>query len=241
MQHNDGVEERLNLQSTKSEAWAPSLRFVDSQTAVLAVPNVAASDVTDVAAHRLILEAIQKGASRMILDLRFADGGSPFAAVKIAGAFMDVAGRVYRDKQGQTITYRYSKGISTYESSAQPGQKSEIPFKGSVAFWDKPLRVLINANTFSGLENIAAMLRHAKRTRLVGQASRGGGGVTANTVSLSSGTQLSVSTHRQNELDGEVATLKLLPDVEIPLRASELAQGRDEQLEAAIVDFQRSP
>jgi C-terminal processing protease CtpA/Prc len=237
VRHSDGTQETLNLQAIKGESWKPSAHYIDATTAVIAVPNLAANDVTDVAVHQLILEAQERGATKMILDLRFADGGSPFAAVKIVGAFVNTAGRVYRDKGGQSITYRYSNGVSTYETSAQPGQKSEIPFKGKFAFWDKPLRVLISESTFSGLENIAAMLQHAKRARVIGAPSRGGGAVNMNPFYLSTGTLVYLSTHRQSELDGSAAKQKVQPDFVVGLKAVELARGRDEQLEAAVLDL----
>ncbi len=237
VRHVDGTRERLNLQAVRETSWPPSARYIDATTVMIAIPNVAASDVTDVAVHQLILDAIQRGVKRMILDLRFADGGSPFAAVKIVGAFVKTMGRIYRGKNGESITYSYSNGVSTYQTNAQPDQKNEILFTGKPAFWDKPLRVLVAESTFSALENIAGMLQHVKRARIIGLPSRGGGGVSANPFYLSSGTMLNVSTHRQFELDGDIAELKIQPDIKISLNATALASGRDDQLEAAIEDM----
>jgi carboxyl-terminal processing protease len=236
----DGDEAIVTVTPTQSALWQPTLAFLDDETAVLQVPNAYTNDVADAEVHRLVNEAAQRGAKQMILDLRFNEGGVPVVSVKIAGAFLSKTGRIYRDKAGVTDTYQFSQGAATYDVSTKPGEVTRSTLKTRFALWEKPLRVLVTGSTVSSLENIADILQHAKRARIIGSPTRGGGGVVGNFFTLSNESILGLSTHRHYHLDGTPASMRITPDVLVPLDVSALSQGRDSHIQAALQDFKES-
>jgi C-terminal processing protease CtpA/Prc len=165
--------------------------------------------------------------------LRITDGGRPFAALNIAGIFLDKIGQRYVDKAKNAITYRYENGLTLYESSEEPGKVQTEAFPDPTR-WNGKLVILIGPNTFSMGEDLADLLQHEKRATLIGEPTLGAAGVLANYFTLTSGAKLLLTTHRIYRLDGSPVPLKTYPDIVVPVSLEALTHGHDSQLEAAF-------
>jgi carboxyl-terminal processing protease len=111
---------------------------------------------------RKAVEDVDKaGAKAIILDLRDNPGGLLKAAVEIADTFLN---------DGQIVSIRTRKGISDiYE--ARPNDTLFEPAKS------KPLVVLVNKNSASASEIVAAALQDHQRAVVIGERSYGKGSV----------------------------------------------------------------
>ena len=163
----------------------------------------------------LVAEAIAQltaaGATSFILDLRDNPGGYLTQAVDIASLFVKSGIIVRIETKQASETTKNATGVSTTEGT------------------DAPLVVLVNENTASAAEVIAAALQDNNRATIVGTTTMGKGSVQV-TRELSFGGALRYTaayykTPNGNDIDG----VGIVPDIEVSLSASE-----DNQLLLAI-------
>lgn len=162
-----------------------------------------------------ILEQRQQGARGWILDLRGNPGGSLDQVTRTAGYLMDarpVAVSVARDGQRQGIF------------------ADQRPFRLPP---NTPLAVLVDGDTGSGAEVLAAAVKEYQLGSLIGQRTSGSVGI-ATTRQLSDGSAVQLTISKLTSPGGaQLDRVGVQPDEEVPLAAEDLAAGRDPQRDRA--------
>jgi carboxyl-terminal processing protease len=172
-------------------------------------------DTTPDRVGALLTEWRPAGLQGLLLDLRGNPGGSIQAVTRVAGYFMSarpIGITVDRTGQREEIV-----------AEPRPLQPSKLP-----------LVVLIDGDSGSGSEILAASLRDYQLATVVGQKSAGSVNL-ATDVSLSDGSAIRVTvrrllTSKGAQLDGAGVE----PDESVPLSAQDLEAGRDPQLNRAL-------
>lgn len=159
--------------------------------------------------------ALQSGASGIILDLRGNSGGYLYVVVDVASEFLD----------GGIVLYEADNaGDITDEWTASTGGLAT----------DIPLVVLIDGGSASGSEVLAGALQDHGRATLIGTQTYGKGSVNI-LYQLSDGSAIYVTTSRwltpdSHLIEGEGIT----PDIEVEITEEDISSGLDPQLESAI-------
>ncbi len=163
-------------------------------------------------AGRQVREAVQDaldlGATGMVLDLRGNPGGLVTEALDAASAFLD-EGVAYLER---------GRDEEAVEIRVDPGQAITA---------DLPVIVLVDYGTASSGEILAAALRDNERALVVGQQTFGTGTI-LNTLRLSDGSALRLGVREWLTPDGEeIFRVGLAPDEEValPLGAARLGPG----------------
>ncbi len=227
----------VTLSTVIADSWKPSLKMLSNDTALLALPDMRNYGTIDVLTHELLASATKSGVSKLVIDLRFNRGGSPFGTISIAGAFLGTAGRKYTDKQGMIVTFQYDNGKQIRTSSSEPGKTETQELKNAVR-WLGPVVVLVSDESLSAAENLASLLKEGKRAIIIGQHTAGGLGGTMATVALSTGSALSYTNTITTTLTGQRLPAKVTPDVPMNFDLRALEQGRDTMLERALKELQ---
>jgi carboxyl-terminal processing protease len=172
-------------------------------------------DTTPDRVGALLTEMRPVGLQGLILDLRGNPGGNLQAVAKVAGYFMDprpIGISVDRAGQREAIF-----------AEPRPLQPTKLP-----------LVTLIDGDSGSGSEILAASLREYQLSALVGQRSAGSVGL-ANTLPLSDGSSLQVTVRRLLSPSGtQLDRVGVQPDEMVPLTAEDLEAGRDPQRDRAV-------
>jgi carboxyl-terminal processing protease len=225
--------ERAILLEPNRAPWKVTLEVRSDGVAVLRVPSISASNQDAEAIHAAVHRALEAKATKLVLDLRHAEGGTPFATASAAGAFLERVPLSLVNKAGVRWTYLFQNGDSTLERSDQPG-KRETDQLAKPALWKGPLVIVVSECTVSAGENLALLLQNAGRAKVVGEPTRGGAGVGANLFNLSSGARLLVATHLHLTPDGKRYPTRVSPDLEVAANLEALGKGQDVVLEAAL-------
>jgi carboxyl-terminal processing protease len=216
----DGIEVTL----TRGPVHLPAVRdaqILPGDDAVGYVRLTSFNSASDKDLRRAVAGLAAKGARRLILDLRGNPGGSLLEGVGAAAVFLG-DGRVIRTcgrLPGATWTY-------------------DVPL-GSRPAWDGPLAILMDGDTASAAELLAAALARRGRATLVGARTFGKGAVQIPVpVSWGAGTVV-VTIARVYGPDG--ACLEgdgLSPDVPVPAPAADAPRpaspGDDDAVRAAL-------
>jgi carboxyl-terminal processing protease len=158
-----------------------------------------------------------QGITHLILDLRNNSGGLLETSINVASQFL-------------------SDGVVLYEQRRDQEEKSYPVRRGGKAT-DIPLVVLVNAGTASASEIVAGAIQDSGRGVLIGESTFGKGSVQL-VYDLSDQSSLHVTvahwfTPGRHEITGNGLT----PDTVVPLTEEDRAQGKDPQLDHAIVYF----
>ena len=174
---------------------------------------------TDKEVSSVLSDALSRGATAIVLDLRGNPGGLLDTVVDMADEFLD----------GGTILYQADdEGNVVAEWKASSG--------GLAA--DLPLAVLVDGGSASGSEVLAGALQDHGRGPLIGTKTYGKGSVQL-IRELSDGSALYVTSARWLTPNGHlIEGLGLTPDFEVPITEEDIALGIDPQLERAIVYLQ---
>ena len=172
--------------------------------------------------NRAVTDLRQKGAQKLILDLRDNGGGLLGSAVDVSSQFLE---------EGKVVLYEKQKN--------QPEQTFKT--KGGGAALDLPLVVLINHGTASASEIVSGALRDNQRAVLIGEKTFGKGSV-QHIYDLKDGSSLHVTaaewfTSNHHQLTGN----GLAPDVTVARSNEDIAAGRDPQLDQAVAYLQSRP
>jgi carboxyl-terminal processing protease len=167
----------------------------------------------DVRAAAERLEA--RGAKALVFDLRNDGGGYESAAVKVAGDFI---------ASGPLVAVAENHG------------KRRVTMAGGGALPPRPLAVLVNHDSASGSELVAAALQDRGLGKLVGTRTFGKG-LVQTIVPLPDGAALKVTTARYFTPNGrDIDGIGVIPDdvVDEPADAELGVPGRDPQLDRAL-------
>jgi carboxyl-terminal processing protease len=165
-------------------------------------------------ALQVLLQARQRGARAWLLDLRGNPGGSLTAVTRVAGLFME----------NRPIGFQ-----------VRQGQQSPIVAEGSGPMTrGMPVAILVDEETASGGEILAAALREYDIARVVGANTAGNVGV-AGQVSLPDGSAIQITEQRYVTPSGaKLDRVGVKPDVPVEMNDADIEAGRDPQLQKAL-------
>ena len=190
-------------------------RMIDNQIGYLRIRTLAPQGLDSLV--RALAELDRGGARALVVDIRGNAGGAMSLVEEAAKRFVR-EGPLYRviDRQGHEVVRR--------------ADASEGVYRGA----DLPTVVLVDQDTASGAELLAAVLRENGAGYLIG---RGTAGMLAgqSAFSLADGSGLVVATQiirtgQGKDIDG----IGVEPDQLVGLDLTALAEGRDTQIEAAL-------
>ena len=171
------------------------------------------NDDTVSAARKAAREFIDRGVTKVIVDLRNNPGGTVDSAQGLLGLWLN--------DQVVLTERRGSETVKTLNST------------GSPILENIQTVVLINENSASSSEITAGALRDYGKAKLVGKKSYGKGSVQV-VLDLSSGSQLKVTEARWYTPKGKnIDKEGIKPDVEVELTADDVKNDKDPQLEKA--------
>lgn len=171
------------------------------------------NDDTVSAARKAAREFIDRGVTKVIVDLRNNPGGTVDSAQGLLGLWLN--------DQVVLTERRGSETVKTLNST------------GSPILENMQTVVLINENSASASEITAGALRDYGKAKLVGKKSYGKGSVQL-VLDLSSGSQLKVTEARWYTPKGKnIDKEGIKPDVEVELTADDVKNDKDPQLEKA--------
>ncbi len=128
-----------------------SLKVLPEDVGHILVPALDAGKASEVSAR--VKEAEQKGAKRLVLDLRSNAGGTPEEGMALANLFL----------AGGRLTYLEGQKVARKNYEADPAK----------AITKLPLVVLVNRGTAGGAEVAASALLDNKRAEVVGERTYG--------------------------------------------------------------------
>ncbi|OAB56814.1 hypothetical protein AY599_06500 [Leptolyngbya valderiana BDU 20041] len=150
----------------------------------------------------------------LIIDLRGNPGGMVQSAVAVADRFLD---------EGLILSSEGRHEGAVQSSLAVPGDLLE----------QRPIAILIDNQTASAAEILAAALRDQERATIFGERSYGKGSVQS-IWPLSNGSALRLTTARYRTPAGrDLEDAGVIPDIEVPYAASDADRGVDAVLDKA--------
>lgn len=165
--------------------------------------------------RKAVSELKQANAKGVILDLRDNGGGVLTAAQGMAGMWID--GQVVLTQK------RFSEVVDTIYAPSGQAELKNIP-----------TIVLINENSASASEILAAALRDYGKARLVGIKTYGKGSV-QELVNMAGGGQLKLTVaHWFTAKDATIEKEGIVPDIEVKLTDEDVRAGKDGQLDKAL-------
>jgi carboxyl-terminal processing protease len=225
-------EQSLRLETQIGTSFVPPKMInINPNTPILQVSDLSGLGIADRAVHDAVHEITRQGATRIVLDLRHNNGGTPYATANAAGAFIERSVWQLRDKENSSWRHSFERGKITDVSPTTQGELLEDTFPNP-AFFKGQVCVLVGPRTFSSGENFVLLLQRFGHARIIGEPTLGGAGAGNNFFSLDIGLQLSLTTHLMFFEDGTRLPAKVTPDQIVPLDVEGLTQGRDNQLEA---------
>ncbi len=165
--------------------------------------------------NKILNDLLAKTPKGFIVDLRGNPGGYLNAAVDILGHFVE---------QGKTLTT-----VKNADNTSTPYLSSG---KGELAKY--PVAVLINAESASASEIMAAAIQDYKAGKLIGNKSYGKGSV-QQVINYADRSLLKISiAHWFTPLDKDISGIGITPDVIVNITPQDFAAGKDPQLEKAV-------
>ncbi len=159
----------------------------------------------------------------------------------------------FQDTKGVIVDVRNNEGGNSNSADYMIARLIEKPIKEiwynygqmmsftinpvNAAGFNKQVVVLINGASFSAAESFPERLRQSSNVTLIGDTTGGGGGIN-DFYTLPSGKRLKIANGYNVRLDGTMIEWNgVLPDVLIKQTETNIANGRDKQLEYAINFF----
>lgn len=226
---HDGQQAPYEVNVKRAEIIVPSVswRMLPNNIALIQLSQF--SDPSSEAMKKALNEAKQQGAKGLILDLRNNPGGLVNELVDIAGEFLPANSTVLLEQN-------------------RSGERTPYKTQGAPVAPDLPLAVLVNHNTASSAEILAAALKENNRATVIGVPTFGTATV-LRAFSLGGGAELRLGTTQWLTPNGEIVRNKGIDPskvVELPanvtplspvdaaqLSATQLQQSDDTQLSAA--------
>ena len=216
-----GTSVKLTLQNgqqihevsvVRQNITAPAVESrINGKAGILTVSRF--NDDTVSAARKAAREFIDRGVTKVIVDLRNNPGGTVDSAQGLLGLWLN--------DQVVLTERRGSETVKTLNST------------GSPILENMQTVVLINENSASASEITAGALRDYGKAKLVGKKSYGKGSVQV-VLDLAGGSQLKVTEARWYTPKGKnIDKEGIKPDVEVELTADDVKNDKDPQLEKA--------
>ncbi len=208
------TREKITLETVLLEA---SNTEIPSSLGYIAIYQF--TDSTKSEFDAMITETINKDPQGLILDLRDNPGGYVDSAIDILGYFFE---------EGVTVA-QLKVGTRYYDENSPGGGMLK----------DLPVVVLINENTASAAEIVAAALKEIKNSPLIGQTTYGKGTVQEVSV-YTDGSLLKLSIAKWLTPDGnDIDAVGITPDfIVVPTKDDALGKT-DSQLSRAIVELEK--
>jgi len=215
-------KQTLTKRVTLSQVEIPSVtsRILDENIGYIAVSVMASDTATQLQQQLSQLE--KQGATSLVLDLRGNPGGYLSQAVQVAGLFLP--------KNDVVVKTQGRNGATQVLRSPGPGNRM-------------PLVVLINQDTASAAEILAASLHQDRAITLVGTRSFGKGTAQV-TDTFTDGSELKYTVEKWLTPNGTWINKKgIQPQVEVQLNANAVMgdEVSDNQLQAAVKWLQSHP
>jgi carboxyl-terminal processing protease len=214
----DRAGQKLAFNITRAEISVPSVTW-RMLTQAPGVGYIKLNIFAQTSKDELIkgIEDLRKqGAQKLILDLRDNGGGLLDSAIGVASQFVE----------GVVVSEKH-----------RDGSQNDFTAEATGAARDLPLVVLVNGSTASASEIVSGALQDRGRAVLVGQKTYGKGSV-QNVVRLSDESSVHVTVAEWLTPKGRQITGKgLEPDVAVELTQDDVANGRDPQLDRAVIAF----
>jgi carboxyl-terminal processing protease len=173
----------------------------------------------DMLFYQKLVEILSNNAKGIVLDLRDDPGGYLEVATDLAGYFL---------KPGTLVVKEVGRTVPEEDFKAQ----------GDGALADFPMVILINNGSASASEILAGALHDDRGIRLVGETSFGKGTV-QELEPLSDGSAVKLTIAHWVLPSGKILDHDgLTPDYEVKISDSDIAAGRDPQLDKAIAVLQ---
>jgi carboxyl-terminal processing protease len=221
----------VNVQGKILPVRAPSLRLISGSTYLLRIPDFMGPTV-GARIHELVLEAQEKGATGLIVDLRDNGGGLATECLSGVGAFIGEVARV-RETKLDRITEGYRNG-QLYRRDSK-GTESITTTLKRVARWEGPVTAMVNAGTGSCGEYFAADLQLSKRATIIGETTVGVGNTSTQILGLLDGSGLQITYAKSLQADGTPYPERVKPDFEVKDDLDLLSSsGSDQVLNAAL-------
>ena len=229
---------RVSVEITPAtlEPELPSLDVRPDGIALLRVPDFVGRGPGTVGPriHALLLEAQQKNARALIVDLRDNPGGLVTESFSGAAALIP-------DKPIQKLVSRSPLSNAEFRWVGNTvvqrafGVDRKLLTVVTPAKWDKPVTVLVNAYSASCAEFFAINLLQAGRGAVIGEPTYGVGNTVIAFSFLSDGSALQVTTARTVTADNAAYPERVTPTQVIPDSLEAINRtGRDAVLEAAL-------
>jgi carboxyl-terminal processing protease len=179
------------------EPELPSLQVRSDGIALLRVPDFVGRGTGTVGPriHALILEAQQKNARALIVDLRDNPGGLVTESFSGAAALIasQPAQKLVSRSPASNAEFRWNDGAVIQRAF---GVDRRLFAVGTPAKWDKPVTVLVNSHSASCAEFFAINILQAGRGAVIGEPTYGVGNTVVSLSFLSDGSALQVTTAR---------------------------------------------
>jgi carboxyl-terminal processing protease len=238
----DGQPRSVTLRATFNRTLEPQLDQVRRDTMRIRIYELGQFYI-DQLTHRLVEQVNTAGAKNLILDLRYNEGGTSVASMKIAAAFTDPPQRALVDKAGGKYLYRYVNGEVEWRNASDEFQRGV--FEGKVerpSLFKGKLIVLTSRRTYSAGEHLAYILQQTKRAVVIGQATAGGLDSSATTTKLNEGEDLLYyGDRRYEQLNGTRFPSRVIPDISASATAQASSTIKDNVIEAALKQFDAMP
>lgn len=171
------------------------------------------ADQTDEEFSAVLKQVLAKDPKGLIVDLRNNGGGYLDSALHLLNHFIEKDKILVNMKLNGKILQEKSEGSGVI---------------------DIPVVVLINNNTASAAEIVAAALQDHKVAKLIGEQSYGKG-VAQKVITYSDGSILKLTFEKWlTPLQRDINEVGLKPDIEVTRTKADIASGKDPQLERAI-------
>ncbi len=205
----------MTIKIVRDSIKIPSVKWelLDNQVGYIKINQF--SDDTSSLTLKAVKELKDKGASKMLLDLRGNPGGMLEAAVEVSNIWLPRGKMVVQEKQGQKVIHtEYSSGNGLLE-----GVKTVV---------------LVNGGSASASEIVAGALRDNNAAKVIGEKSFGKGSV-QQIEKLVGGSQVKITVARWYRPNGQNIDKKgIEPDTVIKMTDKDYENKLDPQKDAAI-------
>lgn len=216
-----GKSEELRFTIKRDDIKLPSVtwRMLDDDIGFIEA-NHFADDTTNLM-RQAAAEIKQKGAKRVILDLRGNPGGHLSSAVDMASLWLPKGETILQEKRGGVVTQVFKS-----ENDQPPLQNI-------------PTVVLLNGGSASASEIVAGALRDNQAATVIGEKSYGKGSV-QEIQSIPGGSKLKVTAARWSRPNGQNIDKKgIAPDQVVKMTEADYKQNKDPQKDAAVEFLRR--
>ncbi len=204
---------------------SPEGRLLENGVAYIRIPSFKAIGTAQ-KVHNLLSNLVTRGATKLVLDLRFNTGGYLDETLLTLSAFF----------QGEVLKMRSRLGILTYTLKngvlEAIGSTTKVSLEFPSVFIGKTA-VLINAQTSSAAEVMGLAWQRVSYTKFIGENSAGRSKYATLPLRLSEGSELRLAVIRHLYISEEPLAEKLTPDIIIKDDLQALNKGSDPILEAA--------